>query len=108
MVLNEKASFKVHEPIMDRHGNKPFWGDGAVELERFPWQIKLLVIGRDEDVTGDGGVTKHKLSEGQGYEKATDGANLTFHYRITKKMIAVWLFQVSKLVVFKPQDREEV
>uniref|UniRef100_A0A7S0HTS0 peptidylprolyl isomerase n=1 Tax=Hanusia phi TaxID=3032 RepID=A0A7S0HTS0_9CRYP len=83
MVLNEKASFKVHEPIMDRHGNKPFWGDGAVELE-----IKLLVIGRDEDVTGDGGVTKHKLSEGQGYEKATDGANLTFHYRITKKMIA--------------------
>ena len=33
MVLNEKASFKVYEPIMDKHGNKPFWGDGAVELE---------------------------------------------------------------------------
>uniref|UniRef100_A0A7S4JGE5 peptidylprolyl isomerase n=1 Tax=Guillardia theta TaxID=55529 RepID=A0A7S4JGE5_GUITH len=82
MVLNEKASFKVYEPIMDKHGNKPFWGDGAVELE-----IKLAVIGRDEDVNGDGGVVKHKMSEGQGYEKGTDGANLAFHFRIMNKLI---------------------
>jgi hypothetical protein len=42
----------------------------------------LKVIGKDEDLSGDGGVVKHKIREGEGYEKATDGALLYFLYRI--------------------------
>jgi hypothetical protein len=37
---------------------------------------------QDEQVSGDEGVVKHKLREGEGYEKATDGARLSFLYRI--------------------------
>jgi FK506-binding protein 1 len=79
MCLNEKAAFTVHEAIMDKYGNKPFWAkdDGPVTIE-----LDLKVIGKDEDLSGDGGVVKHKIHEGEGYEKATDGAHLSFVYRI--------------------------
>lgn len=45
-------------------------------------ELTLNTIGADEDVTGDQGVMKHRVSEGEGYEKPTDGAKVTFHVRV--------------------------
>jgi len=77
MRLHEKAKFVIKEEVSDKHGNKPFWGTGAMVLE-----LTLNTIGADEDVTGDQGVMKHRVSEGEGYEKPTDGAKVTFHVRV--------------------------
>jgi hypothetical protein len=79
MVLGEKAGFTVQEGIVDKYGNRPFW---AKEPGPVVFELELKVIGKDEHVSGDAGVVKHKLREGEGYEKATDGAHLSFVYRI--------------------------
>ena len=79
MSLHERAAFAVHEGIVDKYGNAPFW---ARDNQPVSIEIELKVIGKDEDICGDGGVIKHKISEGEGYEKPTDGAHLSFVYRI--------------------------
>ena len=49
---------------------------------RLAFELKVGSTRQDEQVSGDKGVVKHKLREGEGYEKATDGARLSFLYRI--------------------------
>lgn len=77
MVQGEVSSFLIKDEVVDKFGNAPFWGKGQVKLE-----IALLLVSRDEDLNSDGGVVKHMLVPGEGYEKPTDGALVTYHYTI--------------------------
>ena len=63
MCLYERAAFTVHEGVVDKYGNKPFWArdDAPVVIE-----LDLRVIGCDEKLSPDGGVVKHKVCEGEG------------------------------------------
>ena len=55
MCLYERAAFTVHEGVVDKYGNKPFWArdDAPVVIE-----LDLRVIGCDEKLSPDGGVVK--------------------------------------------------
>lgn len=77
MVQGEVASFLIQDEVVDKFGNAPFWGKGRVKLE-----IAMLLVAKEEDLNGDGGVMKHMMVPGEGYEKPTDGAKVTFHYTV--------------------------
>jgi hypothetical protein len=84
MVQGEVASFLIQDEVVDKFGNAPFWGKGRVKLE-----IAMLLVAKDEDLNGDGGVMKHMMVPGEGYEKPTDGAKVTFHYTVYPQGAAV-------------------
>jgi len=84
MVQGEVASFLIQDEVVDKFGNAPFWGKGRVKLE-----IAMLLVAKDEDLNGDGGVIKHMMVPGEGYEKPTDGAKVTFHYTVYPQDTAV-------------------
>ena len=86
MTLNEKASFHVEEEVEDKYGNKPFWASKSkdtgvvieLELKVIPStrtsvssylmrymcvriRHHLKVTGKDEDLSGNGGVVKQYM-----------------------------------------------
>lgn len=43
MVLGEKAAFTVHEAVVDKYGNRPFWAKDAGPVV---FEIEVKVIGK--------------------------------------------------------------
>jgi tetratricopeptide (TPR) repeat protein len=77
-----QRTFEVSKAIRGSSGVPALTAWAGALQSKFTRALTFETVVTDEKLSPDGGVVKHKVREGEGYEKATDGAKLTFLYRI--------------------------